>query len=286
MRTFPDCYACLFQQSLNAMRPAGLTVEREIAALRQILGLLAATDPSLSPAHLLDLINPIVCAAAGVDDPYRAARLAGLEVALSGQQGFRELVAKSADPFETATRLAIAGNIIDVIPGHTYDLWAVVRQALAQPIAGDGLEEFRAAVASARSILYLADNAGEAVFDRFLVEQIGKPVHYAVKSGPILNDATLEDALAAGLDSVAQIVATGSVAAGTILEKCSPEFLEIFQAADLIIAKGQGNYETLDMQGERVFFLMKVKCPIIARQIGASVGDLLIRHNRPLQKPN
>ncbi len=290
MRTFPACYACLFQQSLNAMRlcenghyrTAGVTLERETTTLRKILSMLAEADPALSPAHMLALLNPYVCQAAGVDDPYRAVRLAGLEVALASQQGFRELMEKSSDPFDTATRLAIAGNIIDVIPGQTYDLWGVVRQALEQSIAGDGIENFRSAVASAKSILYLADNAGEAVLDRFLVEQIGKPIHYAVKSGPILNDATLEDAVTAGLGAtLAQIVSTGSQAPGTILEMCSPEFLEIYRAADLIIAKGQANYETLDTQGERVFFLMKIKCPIIAQQVGFEVGNLLILQGRP-----
>lgn len=276
MRTYPDCYACLFQLSLNAILPSSAGLDQENAILRQILGLLAETDPSLSPSHLFDMLNPLICQAVGVDDPYRAVRLAGLEAALSGQAGFRKLLSESADPFETATRLAIAGNIIDVIPGHSYDLSVVVRQSLDQPIAGDGLESFRAAVDAAHSILYLADNAGEAVLDRFLVEQINKPLYYAVKSGPIVNDATLEDALAAGLDNLAHIIETGSRGPGTILEKCSAEFLEIFQAADLIIAKGQANYETLDTQGGRVFFLMKVKCQIIAQEIGASVGNLVI----------
>lgn len=281
MQTFPECLECLLKQSLAAISLTNTGEEKRALALRQVMQVLAYTDRSLSPSHLVDQTNPIICRVTGVDDPYMTLRLAGREQALSLQPSLRELVDEASDPFETATRLAIAGNIIDIIPGQTYDLWAVVRQALKQPIAGDGLEAFRIAAMSATSILYLADNAGESVFDRFLVEKLNKPVTYAVKSGPILNDATHEDALVAGLDKVANVIRTGSNGPGTILANCSSEFLDIYRSAGLVIAKGQANYETLDDQGQRVFFLMKVKCPIIGREVGASVGNLLIRRGTP-----
>ena len=282
MQTFPECLNCIQKQSLAAISLTNASDEKKALALHQVMWVLEHTDRSFSPAHLVTLTNQIICDVTGVEDPYLMLRLNGREQALSILPPLQALIDEASDPFETATRLAIAGNIIDVIPGQMYDLWAVVQQALEQPIAGDGLETFRAAVGSAASILYLADNAGESAFDRFLVEQMDRPVTYAVKSGPILNDATYEDALVAGLDKVAKVIRTGSQGPGTILPTCSPEFLDIYKSADLVIAKGQANYETLDNQGQRVFFLMKVKCPIIGREIDARVGELLIRRGTPL----
>jgi hypothetical protein len=123
----------------------------------------------------------------------------------------------------------------------------------------------------------LADNAGETVFDRALIEALGVPVVYAVKGGPVLNDATLEDARAAGLDRVAQVVDNGADAAGTILSFCSESFRRMYEEAQLVIAKGQANYETLSAEGPEVFFLLQAKCPIIARDVGAPVGGIVLK---------
>jgi uncharacterized protein with ATP-grasp and redox domains len=126
-------------------------------------------------------------------------------------------------------------------------------------------------------LLYLADNAGETVFDRVLIECIQVPVVYAVKGGPILNDATVEDARMAEVDRSAELISTGSNAPGTILARCSKRFQRVFAKAALVIAKGQGNYETLSEQGSKVFFLLQAKCPVIARDLGVPVSGLVLR---------
>jgi hypothetical protein len=280
MRAYPDCYTCIYQQTLNAARLAGANEMQQAEIMRQVAGVLQRSPAEFTPADIVDLTNPIICQVSGAADPYREIRQAGLEQALAIYPQLQQLVAAAPDPLEAAVRLAIVGNIIDIIPGHTYDLWGVIQQALEQPIHQEHLEQFRAAAQSARCILYLADNAGEAVFDRLLLEQLPRVVTYAVKSAPILNDAVLADAQAAGIEQVASVIPTGSGAPGTILTQCSPAFLSIYHAADLVISKGQANYETLDDQGGRVFFLLKVKCPIIGRQFGAQVGDLVIQQGR------
>jgi len=132
---------------------------------------------------------------------------------------------------------------------------------------------------SADHVLFLADNAGETVFDRVLIEQLQIPVVYVVKGAPTLNDATIEDAFAAGIDAVAGIVNNGTDAPGTILSMCSPEFIDIFQAAPLIVAKGQANYESLSSTDSKVFCLLQIKCPVIAKDIGAPVGGIVIRQS-------
>jgi uncharacterized protein with ATP-grasp and redox domains len=191
-----------------------------------------------------------------------------------------KLVKESADPFYTAVRLSIAGNVIDMGVNRNLSedqITESIQGALSEPFHGD-IEEFRRAAFRAKSILYLADNAGEIVLDRLLIECLppGR-VTVAVRGGPILNDATLEDARISGLCDIVEVIDNGSSAPGIILQDCSPAFRERFAEADLIIAKGQGNFETLDDIPANIFFLFKVKCQVIASAIGLDEGTQVLR---------
>jgi hypothetical protein len=106
---------------------------------------------------------------------------------------------------------------------------------------------------------------------------MGKPVTYAVRERPIINDATKDDALASGLDEVAEIITSGCDAPGTLLDRCSQPFLDYFQTADVIISKGQGNYETLSNEKRFIVFLLKAKCPVIAKDLGVKTGDIVVK---------
>jgi uncharacterized protein with ATP-grasp and redox domains len=140
---------------------------------------------------------------------------------------------------------------------------------------------FRQAVNDAREILYIADNAGEIVFDRLLIERLPiEKVTVAVKGSPVINDVTMEDALVAGLPRIVEVIDNGSDAPGTILESCSGYFQERFEKADLVIAKGQGNYETLSDIDKNIFFILKAKCPVIARDIGCEVGQMIFQKTK------
>jgi len=245
MKTYLDCYPCLLRQALDAAQMAGADERQRKAVLDHVLGLLRQVEPSSTPPEIGDQVHRIV--------------------------------RREDDPLEVAIRLSIAGNIIDFGPAREYDLWDVVERVLVQPFATDDRAAFREALARADQVLYLADNAGEAVFDRLLIEILDVPVVYAVKGGPILNDATVEDALAAGVDHVAKIISTGSDAPGTILDLCSEKFHRLYEEAELVIAKGQANYETLSEEGTKVFFLLQIKCPAIARDVGVPVGSVVLK---------
>ena len=188
------------------------------------------------------------------------------------------------DPLDIAVRLSIAGNIIDLGPASSYRLWGTIERVLAQPYALDDTPALREALSRTGHVLYLADNAGETVFDRLLIEALvecfGVAVTYAVKGGPVLNDATMDDAYAAGIDGVADVIDTGLDAPGTILGRCSPAFRRAYDAAALIIAKGQANYETLSERGSRVFCLLQTKCPVIARDVGVPVGSIVLKRGQ------
>jgi hypothetical protein len=152
--------------------------------------------------------------------------------------------------------------------------------AVKKEFAIDDYERFKIALVEAKQILYLADNAGEVVFDKLLLDQLrlrGKEIIYAVKDKPIINDATIEDAKFAGIDQTAKVnvITVGGGTPGVVLHLSSPKFLDHYKHADMIIAKGQGNYESLS--DEPIFFLLIAKCDLIARDLGVRVGDLILK---------
>jgi uncharacterized protein with ATP-grasp and redox domains len=277
MKIYLDCYPCFLRQALEAARYAGADEQLQKTVLDRTLGLLEELDPSLTPPEIGDRIHRLVRRETGHRDPYRAVKEESTRQALALYPRLKSLLASADDPLEVAVRLSIAGNIIDLAQDRQYDLWHEVERVLAQPFAIDDMTAFHAALGRAGRVLYLADNAGETVFDRLLIEILDVPVVYAVKGGPILNDATREDAHAAGVDAVAEIISTGSDAPGTILDRCSEEFRRLYDDAELIVAKGQANYETLSTERRPLFFLLQVKCPIIADDAGVPVGSIIIK---------
>ena len=277
MKTYLDCFPCFLRQALEAARMAGADEERQRLILDRTMALLQDASLESKPPEIGDGVHRIVRQLTGDDDPYAAVKAESTREALRLYPRLKALVAEDGDRLERAIRIAIAGNVIDFATGADFDIKEGLERILNQPFAINDIAAFRKALSEARSVLYLGDNAGETVFDRVLIEALDVPVIYAVKGGPIINDATVDDALAAGLDEVAEVVSTGSDAPGTILSRCSAEFRALYERAELVIAKGQANYETLSEEGGRLFFLLKVKCPVIARDIGAPVGSIVLK---------
>lgn len=281
MRTYLDCYPCFLRQALEAARMNGASEPEQRTILDQVMRILETVDLAATPPEIGYRAHRIVRATLQVGDPYRTIKAESTRRALALYEDLKALVEAAADPLEVAVRLAITGNLIDYgppgAPANTAALWTAVNNALQRPLAINHLEAFRNRLAETEQVLYLADNAGETVFDRVLIETLAKPTTYVVKGAPVLNDALFEDALAAGLDRVARIIDNGSDAPGTILDRCSAEVQREFSAASLIVAKGQANYETLSDCDRDVFFLLQVKCPVIARHVGVPVGSMVIQ---------
>ena len=212
----------------------------------------------------------------GIPDLYAEIKKECTQKALSLYPQLKEQVASSEDPLLTAIRMAIAGNVIDFGANADFDLDKDLDVLLSQELAIDHYRAFCHVLKRIRKVLFIADNAGETVFDRLLIEELGKPVIYAVRENPIINDAIRQDALDAGIDGLAEIVSSGTDAPGTILSLCSEHFLKIFRSADLIISKGQGNYEGISEEARPAFFLLKAKCEVIARDIGVKKGSLIL----------
>jgi len=199
-------------------------------------------------------------------------------IALKLYDLWKPKIENSNNPFDLALRLSIAGNIMDYGANNNFDINTTINNVLTANLAINKTSLLKEKISSAKKILYLGDNAGEIVFDKLFIQTMKhNNVTYVVKNAPILNDVTIHDAEYVEMSLVANVISNGYDAPSTILHKSSSEFLNHFYAADLIISKGQGNLEGLIHQNDkRIFFLLMVKCDVIAEIIGVNKGDIVV----------
>jgi len=280
MQTQLDCLPCFLRQALDAARQASKDEDIHRAVLDQACAALRLVDARRSPPAMAQQIHRIIRTMIGAD-PYFGIKARMNRLGVKLRERLRSRVQAAADPFAAAVRLAVAANCIDFGARSHVTAQGVTRfieAAFDRPVHGSVKALYRAAQ-RARRILYLADNAGEIALDRLLIEQLPRGrVTVAVRGHPVINDATLEDARAVGLAEWASLIDNGSDAPGTLLPDCSPSFRYAFARADLIIAKGQGNFESLaGTRGRPIYFLLIPKCPLVARHLRAPEDTLVIQ---------
>jgi len=277
MKTYLDCLPCFLQQTLRAGRVA-TDDEKILKQLLDDVGMMLKDIPlENTPPETGMLIYQKISQITGNKDPYKKIKRTNVEKALLLYPELKEKVSNSEDRLLVAIRFAIAGNVIDLGVNKEFDIVNEIKKILTQDFAVFDYSKFKTALNNAENILYIGDNAGEAVFDKILIEELNKPVTYVVREIPVINDVTKEEARFIGIDKVAKIVSSGTTAPGTILDLCNEKFIDIFNNADLIISKGQGNYEGLSGVDRSLFFLLKVKCKIIATNIGVQEDDIILK---------
>ena len=283
MRIGLECIPCFVRQAFEAVSLVTDDEKIKERILRQVVYRLANESFDKTPPSVGGDIHRIIRCLSGDCDPYLDIKKDANALVMGLMPSLEQRIQSSSDPFETAVRLAIAGNILDCGQGNHVGKQKVnetVSQCLDQPIRKDTIKELGEEIRKASNIMYLGDNAGEVFFDRLLIEQLtGYPITFVVRGAPTINDALRDDARIAGLDTLVKVIDNGSDAPGTIVEECSEEFRSNFEEADLIIAKGQGNYETLSDGKKTIFFLLKAKCPAIAKHIGCREGDMVVAKN-------
>lgn len=280
MKTYLECIPCFLKQALRAGRLAS-DDQHEIKALLDSVGCrIKDIGFENTPPEMAVIIYDEIHRITGDNDLYKEQKKAHIAEAKRLCPSLKKKLARSDDPLLMAVRIAIAGNVIDLGMGKEFNIEKDLEQVLEQEFAICDIEEFRQTLAGAKDILYLGDNAGESVFDKILIEAMRKPVTYVVRGRAIINDVTEEDAIDSGLHEVAEVISSGSPAPGTILHLCNKEFIRRFEQADMIISKGQGNYEGLSGTARPVFFLLKAKCPIIAGDIGVNEDDIVLKQAR------
>jgi len=293
MRTYLDCIPCFFKQALEAARFAGASEKTQKKILNELSKVIPLLSLNSSPPEMGRIIYGLVNRFIKNKDPFKKVKDESNRMALGVYSSLKKKVARSHDRLLMATELAIAGNIIDYGVKNSLDVGKEIKKILEKESKAIGKEsnrlfnypKFKRVLKKSKTILYLGDNAGEIVFDRVLIEEIksrykDKRIIYAVKEKPIINDALAEDAYKCGIDGTAEIVSSGLDTPGTVLHLCSREFLKIYKDADMVISKGQGNFEALSEKistcKKPVFFLFMAKCPVVVRHVGCKLGDIIL----------
>lgn len=279
MRTDLECLPCFFGQITRTLKHAGVNGDRGRSIARRAGEIVAGASLDEVPARTSTLIHRLLRSESGVD-PYQEVKTTYNRIALDLLPELMRTAASMPDRLEGGVRAAIAGNVIDFGIYDHIDLRRSIEESSQLELPRDSFDAFRHAVEIAGRILYLCDNAGEIVFDRVLLrilQEQGKYVTVAVKGAPVINDATLKDAAEAGITEYTELIDNGSDGIGTLLESCSERFLNAFRSADMIISKGQANFETLEQTHDpRLFFLFKIKCPVVGRALGRENGDIVL----------
>jgi len=289
MRTYLDCFSCFMDHGLGIARRSGLDELQQREVLNRVAEMLPGFPSDASPPQMSLQINRMIRQMTGEPDPFAEEKEQSNRMALEAAPEVRRLIARSGQPLRTAVEFAIAGNSIDLGVASDLDLTQAMQQLVEDEesrIGAEAPENFslpalKTDLDGADTLLFIADNAGEIVFDMLLIEQLRADfpqlkITVAVRHAPIINDATLEDAQAIGLTELVPVISSGSEAPGTILSMCNAEFMELFNSADVVISKGQGNYETLSEVDRGMYFLFKTKCKVIARHSGSEVGDIML----------
>ena len=279
------CFFCFNRSFEKLLQQKKLPSEQAMNFTREMMQLYLENQGAYSTPQLARELHRRLKKYINHGDPYEVQKKQSNDLILDQYQQFKHQVETSENPFETALRLAIAGNIIDFAVSDTYQLDETILHVLKSDFAIDHLKQLESAIKKAGTVLYLGDNNGEIVFDKLLIETINHPnLIYAVRDQPIINDATLSDAQYVGLNQVARVISNGYDAPSTIPEHCSDEFLEVFNQADVIISKGQGNLEgLLGLENETIFFLLMVKCDVIAEKLGVKKGDFTVARNSEVE---
>lgn len=287
MRAKPACLPCCLRQIISTAGRLTRDETVQIELLRRGMRFLLESDPARTPAEMSTDLFRLTAEALGNEDPYGPEKERYNREAMGLYPQLRSLIEASPDRMQAAALLAVAGNLIDLGIMAPMAVSEAIERVIRRGFVRADLEDLRRDLGQARNLLYVGDNAGEIAYDRLLVEEIrrefpGIEAAFAVKSGPAMNDATRADAEAVGLPAVARIVETGGAYLGAPPPGTSNAFWAEFTRADVVIAKGHANYETLDERSHRaLYFLLTVKCEIVGEAVGAAEGDsLLFRANR------
>lgn len=281
MEATADCIHCYLKQAANCMALAGIDEDTRYRVLLELLDEIKTMDRHNTPAENSTEVLLKVYKLINRDDPYQEIKAKSNALALQLYPRLKEYLEQSENRLLEALKIAAAGNVIDLGINKTFDLEGSIKQCLDTGFAKNDFGVFQQKLAGVDNVVIAGDNSGEIVFDRLLAEELsraGKKVTCIVKGGPMLNDATMDDALQAGLDQTAKIVTTGSNYLGIVLHRSSAEARSTLEKAGLIIAKGQANFESLEHEkafAGRIFFLLKIKCDSVGKAAGAALGNVV-----------
>ncbi len=295
MNTYLHCIPCLFEQIEKSATLFHLSDEQAKEIMDEVGSSLKDIPLTSSPPERALIVQQMISSYLGTDDPYKAIKKESNDKALELYPLIENMVLQSSHPLSTAIELSCAGNIIDYgVSPEGIDVEKEIRAIIAKSekkIAKESstlfaIKEFISTIEKAKTLLFLADNAGEVVFDKLLLETIKRlyphlSITVAMRGKPILNDALISDAYDIGLNTIGTIISSGVPTPGTVMKFTTPQFLELFNSSDMVISKGQGNFEALSDEEREIFFLLLTKCEVIAKHVNSHVGDILLINKVP-----
>ncbi len=273
----------MFNQALRVTK----TLKLEQKKTKEILDIAASFVPKFTfdktPPQNAAPMYEAIANYLKVDDLYKEIKRDSIQKAKMLEPKAKQFIEEAEDQFVTATKVAVVGNVIDLASEVIFDLESEVENVINSSFAIDHTKELERALESAKEVAYLADNAGENIFDALYIEYLLKrfpklKIYYFVRTKPIINDLTIDDLKGDRLNSLTTIVDSGIETPGIIYEDLKPEAKEIFDRADIIISKGMGNYECLsDMVNFPLYFLLKIKCNVVASSLKSNIGDIICK---------
>ena len=278
MKANLECIPCSQRQAVDAARMITDDEELQERILREVMKAILKIDWNKTPPEISRVVHQVVKEIGKNQDPYKDVKKEYNDLALRLYPELKEKTEGSDDPIMTAIKLAIAGNVIDFGAHSNFDLERTIDEVLTKEFGINDYPALLNDLKGAKNITYLGDNTGEIVFDKLLLETIIsryeiEDINFVVKAMPSLNDSTMEDALYVGMDSIPKIRFTE---VGPGFERNSEEFLRILKDSDIVISKGQGNYEALS-EVEDIYFMLIAKCVVITRYIGVDIGDAILK---------
>ncbi|MBU4262627.1 MAG: DUF89 family protein [Proteobacteria bacterium] len=278
MQTTLDCLPCFLKQTIHTARLCNSSpaVQQEIMN-EVILKFLPFIDFTLSPPENAVHLYGLIAGISGHPDPFAAIKKENNRFASGIAPRIRQKVNEANNPLLAALTFSIAGNIIDYGSLHEFDMEQIIHDALSLQMAINDFAELETNLQQARTILYLGDNSGELVFDKIAIEKLHRDVTFVVKEKAIINDALTEDARECDMQDICRVITNGTGCPGTPLPHCSEEFQRLFHDADMIISKGQGNFETLSEVKAPIYFLLFVKCPAVNDHLFRLTGSPSLR---------
>lgn len=284
MKIDAACVGCIAAQSQRVCDAIHASPELREAIALHVSEASQYFDFSLSPPEVATDVYEAMARLAGMDDLYAEQKALSVQHAEPFLPTLRAMIDEADDPLHTLLKVAVAGNVIDLAAEVSFDLNEQIAQLLHTPFGIDGTQSLRGALAQAKTLLYIGDNAGEHLFDFLAIEALQKlypslHVSYMVRGRAIINDVTLKEAREAGFESLCTLVDSGVNTPGFAYARATPEAQRLFDEADVVLTKGMGNYECLSPAPRgNLCYLLKVKCGVVAASLGRSIGDLICFH--------
>ena len=283
MQIKPECITCIFSQALKVAKNLHLDKKSSKKVLDEAAKIIPYFDLEKDPPQNAVPMYEMLSKQLNKEDIYEEIKLKSIQKANTFVPFCEEKIKKSDDKLLYATKIAVAGNVIDLASEVSFDLKEELEKILDTDFVIDNFEELRAKLKNSKKVVYLADNAGENIFDKIYIKTIRDifpdiEIFYFVRGKPIINDVTEKEAYICALDEVATIIDSGVPTPGIVVSLMNKKAKEIFENAECIISKGMGNYECLsEEKNYPIFFLLKIKCQVVAKSLQKNVGDIICK---------